>query len=306
MKTNLDKTTYFRNTDGAEIKTLLNNGEDIKEQLEIPFTLLRANKFQIYSVIEKHIEKNKIILLNDDKSVRSYTRMFKDLDKNVIYLNLSPFVKKEKEGYAIDTIKLYSLLLGAMLTLYHDDIVRDRDYIAKNIDIYLDFMTKFIASQRKNFNYAKNESYKYHFIMCLFYLYKNKTKIFNPIQYSIKMSEITKEDADVLLVKYNDYLKEANKETLTYNDLLENVLKKEFVFLNDKTFTEDSIINSIHRMYGGYMVYMIEEMSVIGTLMMNYVIKGSNSLLDRSLYRGLVSPNDTNEILSLISKVSKY
>ena len=54
------------------------------------------------------------------------------------------------------------------------------------------------------------------------------------------------------------------------------------------------------------MVYMIEEMSVIGTLMMNYVIKGSNSLLDRSLYRGLVSPNDTNEILSLISKVSKY
>ena len=224
----------------------------------------------------------------------------------IYYLNLSPFVKKEKEGYAIDTIKLYSLLLGAMLTLYHDDIVRDRDYVAKNIDIYLDFMTKFIASQRKNFNYAKNESYKYHFIMCLFYLYKNKTKIFNPIQYSIKMSEITKEDADVLLVKYNDYLKEANKETLTYNDLLENVLKKEFVFLNDKTFTEDSIINSIHRMYGGYMVYMIEEMSVIGTLMMNYVIKGSNSLLDRSLYRGLVSPNDTNEILSLISKVSKY
>lgn len=306
MKTNLNKTTYFDITKGEEINELIKNGEDIKDQLEIPFTLLKANKYQLYSQIEKHIAKGDIVLLYDEKSVRSYTRMFKDLDKNKVYVNVSPFARKEKEGYAIDSIKLYSLLLGAMVTLYHEDIVRDRNYVSKNMDIYLEFMTKFIASQRKNFNYAKNESFKYHFIMSIFYLYKNKTKIFDIYNYAIKISEITKEDADVLMVKYDKYLNEKNKDNLTYEDLLENVLKKEFAFLNDKTFTKESIINSIHKMYGGFMVYMIEEMSIIGTLMMNYVVKGSNSLLDKSVYKGLVSPNDTNEIITTLAKISKY
>ncbi len=306
MKTNLDKTTYFKISKGEEINELIKNGEDIKDQLEIPFTLLKANKYQLYPQIEKHIEKGKIILLYDEKSVRSYTRIFKDIDKDVVYINVSPFARKEKEGYSIDSIKLYSLLLGAMLTLYHEDVVRDRDYLEKNIDIYLEFMTKFIASQRKNFNYAKNESLKYHFIMALFYLYKNKTKIFDPLNYAIKISEITKEDADVLMVKYDSYLNIKNKDSITYSELLENVLKKEFAFLNDKSFTEESIINSIHRMYGGFMVYMIEEMSIIGTLMMNYVVKGSNSLLDKSVYRGLVSSNDTNEVITALARISKY
>lgn len=304
MKTNLDKTTYFKLTNGDEVTELL-KGTDIGKELEAPLHLVKLNKYPIVNIVLKHIEKGDIVLMYNEKSVRSFVRFVKDDSKSKVYVNLSPFTTSKNDTYNIDSVRLYSLLLGAMVTLYHDRLVKDREYLAKNVDIYLTLMTQIIARREKFFNTAKNESFKYHFIMTLFYLYKNTTPVSDLVSYAIKLSEITKEDADVIMELYGEYLDPKNKDKLTYEILLEEVLKKEFKFLK-KEFNVEAVITLISMTCGGFMCYMIEEMSVIGTLMMNYVVKSSKTLLDKGVYQGLVKSKDYGRLLDALAKVSKY
>ena len=140
MKTNLDKTTYFKLTNGDEVTELL-KGTDIGKELEAPLHLVKLNKYPIVNIVLKHIEKGDIVLMYNEKSVRSFVRFVKDDSKSKVYVNLSPFTTSKNDTYNIDSVRLYSLLLGAMVTLYHDRLVKDREYLAKNIDIYLTLMT---------------------------------------------------------------------------------------------------------------------------------------------------------------------
>ena len=89
-------------------------------------------------------------------------------------------------------------------------------------------------------------------------------------------------------------------EDYTFEDLLENVLKEEFLFLTK--FNISSILFNLSLLYGSANTYMIDTISTLGTIAVDY-IQGNRPQLNvkYGALKGIIKSNYYNNIISIIN-----
>ena len=300
MKYDLENSIVAKRND-KDIMILLDSTNNINEYLESNIAILIMKHLPLMSNIDASIKGNKIILIYEEELMNTKARYAKN--NNVVFVNVTPFTKrKELSGgkleYNINTNELYSLIIGAYVTLKHDELVKDREYISDMLDIYLETMPKiFVRGGQGHFETLSAVS-KLHFLLSYFLLSKNNTIINFKEEYSAKKAKIRPEDLDTLKEKYD--LEEMSNEDYTFEDLLEKVLKEEFLFLNK--FNIGSILHNIILLYGSANSFMIDTISTLGTIAVDY-IQGNRPQLNvkYGALKGIIKSNYYNNIISIIN-----
>ena len=166
------------------------------------------------------------------------------------------------------------------------------------VDIYLEVIPKVFVKGGQGYFDSVSAISKLHFLLAYFLLSKNNTTIRFIEEYAVKKSKIRSEDLDVLKEKYD--LENLAREDYTFNELLENILKEEFSFLNK--FNTGAILYNMSLLYGASNTYMIDTMSTLATIAVDY-IQGNRPQLNvkYGALKGIIKSNIYNNIISVLN-----
>lgn len=300
MKYDLENSLVAIRND-KDINLLLESTNNINNYMDSIIAILVMKHLPLMNDIDKVIKDDKIVLIYEDALKTAKVRFVRE--NNVAYINVTPFVKKKelaggKIEYTATTNELYSLLMGAYVTLNHDKLVNDREYISDMISIYLETIPKVFVKGGQGYFDSVSSVTKLHFLLTYFLLSKNKTTIRFPEEFAAKVSKIRPEDLDVLKEKYN--LDNMTDDDVTFNELLENILKEEFSFL--KKFNTGAVLYNMSLLYGASNTYMIDTMSTLATIAVDY-IQGNRPQLNvkYGALKGIIKSNIYNNIISVLN-----
>lgn len=300
MKYNLENSLIAKRND-KDINLLLESTNNINNYMESLIAILVMKHLPLINNIDEAIKDEKIILIYEDDLKNAKVRFVEE--KGVVYINVTPFTKKKeltggKLEYNASTNELYSLLIGAYVTLNHNTLTNDREYVSDMVDIYLEVIPKVFVKGGQGYFDSVSAISKLHFLLAYFLLSKNNTTIRFIEEYAVKKSKIRSEDLDVLKEKYD--LENLAREDYTFNELLENILKEEFSFLNK--FNTGAILYNMSLLYGASNTYMIDTMSTLATIAVDY-IQGNRPQLNvkYGALKGIIKSNIYNNIISVLN-----
>ena len=300
MKYNLENSLIAKRND-KDINLLLESTNNINNYMDSLIAILVMKHLPLINNIDEAIKDEKIILIYEDELKNAKVRFVEE--KGIVYINVTPFAKKKeltggKLEYNASTNELYSLLIGAYVTLNHNTLTNDREYVSDMVDIYLEVIPKVFVKGGQGYFDSVSAISKLHFLLAYFLLSKNNTTIRFIEEYAVKKSKIRSEDLDVLKEKYD--LENLAREDYTFNELLENILKEEFSFLNK--FNTGAILYNMSLLYGASNTYMIDTMSTLATIAVDY-IQGNRAQLNvkYGALKGIIKSNIYNNIISVLN-----
>ena len=175
MKYDLENSLVAIRND-KDINLLLESTNNINNYMDSIIAILVMKHLPLMNDIDKVIKDDKIVLIYEDALKTAKVRFVRE--NNVAYINVTPFVKKKelaggKIEYTATTNELYSLLMGAYVTLNHDKLVNDREYISDMISIYLETIPKVFVKGGQGYFDSVSSVTKLHFLLTYFLLSKN-------------------------------------------------------------------------------------------------------------------------------------
>ena len=144
MKYNLENSLIAKRND-KDINLLLESTNNINNYMDSLIAILVMKHLPLINNIDEAIKDEKIILIYEDELKNAKVRFVEE--KGIVYINVTPFAKKKeltggKLEYNASTNELYSLLIGAYVTLNHNTLTNDREYVSDMVDIYLEVIPK--------------------------------------------------------------------------------------------------------------------------------------------------------------------
>lgn len=295
------KTSIVKDTISKDIDLFLSKKNNvINKNIGDLLYLLELNNSPMTKILIDSVKKNKLILIYDEELVNSSIRYFPN--GSSVLINVSKFAKLKKlpggeVKFVLSQDQLYALLIGGYVTLNHDTLVYNRDYLNDVAMLYLELIPK-IFTKGGDFFVTEEKISKFHFLMLFFYFSVNKTVVRNPEGYASRISEIRQEDLNFLKASYPlDKVQNMN-----FEQFHTTIIQEEFKFA--KELNLQMLIYNATLIYGADNISLIDNMSVIGTIMVDCIIGNRPTLnASNSVFKNLVKSSMYNNILSVLGEV---
>lgn len=294
---NLSNTYIAKNITTEDIDILKKSKEDINDGIADVLHLLRLNKLPIIDKLAKLVESKKIKLIVDERLKHANVRWV--YDNGVVLVNVTPSAKQKRgleASWSIPSNELYSYILGGAVFLYSEKLNRDRTYLKDISMIYMEIMGKIFNKATSGYFKGNNELSMFHYIMLRHLFANNKTAIMNPESFCANLANIDSTDLSVLKKKYDD------KEYTNLEDVIDNILKEEFSFMEKLNPT--GLIHTMSIMVGATNGYMLENIDTIGALMCDNVMGNRLSLYAKHpSLKGLFKSTMYNNVIEVLKSV---